>query len=137
LPATHPIKIAAMLGQANVLAAAGDLAGARSVFDRTGLTAEQCATLGLEPAMKRSGASDSDYPMAALKFGFEGWVRAEYDIGPDGRTIAPRAVIAYPPFIFEDAATGIVRDTRYISTFRPEGALACSGEQMSIRFIIP
>jgi hypothetical protein len=137
LPAGHPLKIAAMLSEANVLAAAGDLAAARAVFDRTGLTAEQCASIGLQPAMKRSGASSSDYPMAAVKLGFEGWVKTEYDIAPDGRTVAPRAVIAYPPFIFDEAATGIVRDSRYTSTFRPEGALACSGEQTSIMFRLP
>jgi hypothetical protein len=137
LPATHPLKVAAMLAQANVLAAAGDLVGARSAFNKTGLTAEQCAAVGLEPAMKRLGASSSDYPMAAVRLGFEGWVRTEYDIAPDGRTVAPRAVIAYPPFVFGDAATGIVRDIRYTSTFRPEGALACSGEQQSIVFRLP
>lgn len=43
LPPRHPLKIAALLEQANVLAAKGDVAGARAVFDRTGLTAEQCA----------------------------------------------------------------------------------------------
>ncbi|HEX8585690.1 MAG TPA: energy transducer TonB [Allosphingosinicella sp.] len=137
LPARHPLKVAGMLAQANVLAAAGNLPGARAVFDQTGLSAEQCASLGLQPAMKRSGASDSDYPMAAMQLGFEGWVRTEYDIAADGRTVAPRAVIAYPPFIFDEAATGILRDTRYTSTFRPEGALACSGEQQSITFRLP
>jgi tetratricopeptide (TPR) repeat protein len=137
LPARHPLKVAAMLAQANVLAAAGDLAGARAVFNKTGLSAEQCASLGLQPTVKRSGASDSDYPLAAIRLGFEGWVRTEYDIAADGRTVAPRAVIAYPPFIFDEAATGILRDTRYTSTFRPEGALACSGEQQSITFRLP
>jgi outer membrane biosynthesis protein TonB len=76
-------------------------------------------------------------PLAAMKLGFEGWVRTEYDIAADGRTVAPRAVIAYPPFVFDEAATGILRDTRYTSTFRPEGALACSGEQQSIVFRLP
>jgi outer membrane biosynthesis protein TonB len=137
LPARHPLKIAAMLAQANVLAAAGDVPGARAVFEKTGLSAEQCASLGLQPTVKRSGASSSDYPLAAMKLGFEGWVRTEYDIAADGRTVAPRAVIAYPPFVFDEAATGILRDTRYTSTFRPEGALACSGEQQSIVFRLP
>lgn len=69
--------------------------------------------------------------------GFEGWVRTAFDIAPDGRTVAPRVVIAYPPFVFDEAANGIARGTRYTSTFRPEGALACSGEQQSVRFLLP
>ncbi|KTT75921.1 hypothetical protein [Sphingomonas endophytica] len=137
LPANHRLKIAALLSQANVLAARGDLAGARAMFDRTGLTSEQCATIGLQPAVKRSGAGAQDYPMEAVQLGFEGWVLSAYDIAADGRTVAPRAVIAYPPFIFDEAANGIIRDARYTSTFRPDGALACSGQQMGVRFLLP
>lgn len=137
LPARHPLKVAAMLAEANVLASAGDLAAARAAFDRTGLTAEQCALVGLQPTATRAGASSADYPMEAVRLGFEGWVRAEYDIAPDGRTVTPRAVTAYPPFVFDEAAVGIIKDFRYTSTFRPEGALACAGEQRSIQFKLP
>lgn len=137
LPAQHPLKVAALLGQANLLAANGDLPGARAVFDRTGLTGEQCAMLGLQPAVKRMGFGASSYPDEAIRMGFEGWVRTAYDIAADGRTAAPRVVVAYPPFVFDEAASGIIRDTRYTSTFRPEGALACSGEQQTIRFVLP
>lgn len=137
LPARHPLRIAALLAEANVLAGKGDLPGARAVFDRTGLTAEQCAMIGLTPALRRTGAGSSDFPMEAMRLGFEGWVRTSFDIAADGRTIAPRVVIAYPPFVFDEAANGIARDARYTSTFRPEGALACSGEQQSVRFLLP
>lgn len=136
-PTQHPLKIAALLQQANLLAAKGDLAAASGVFARTGLTGEQCSMLGLQPAMKRAGFGPSSYPAEAIRMGFEGWVRIAYDIAADGHTIAPRSVIAYPPFIFDEAAAGMVRDTRYTSTFRPEGALACSGEQQSVRFLLP
>lgn len=137
LPARHPLRIAALLAEANVLAARGDLPGARGVFDRTGLTSEQCAMIGLTPAMRRIGANGNDFPDEAIRLGFEGWVRTAFDIAADGKTVAPRVVIAYPPFIFDEAANGIARDTRYTSTFRPEGALACSGEQQSVRFLLP
>lgn len=137
LPVNHPLKTAALLGQANVLAARGDVAGARSAFQRTGLSGEQCAQLGLSPAMRSSGASSSDYPMAAVRMGFEGWVVAEADVTPDGRTAVPRATIAYPPFVFDDAAVGIAKETRYTSSFRPEGTLACRGVRIPIRFLLP
>ena len=126
-----------MLQEANVLAAKGDLPGARAVFDRTGLTEEQCAMIGLTPALRRSGAGSNDYPMEAVRMGFEGWVKTEFDVAADGATVAPRAIVAYPPFVFDDAATGIIRDSRYTSSFRPSGALACSGNQQSVMFKLP
>jgi hypothetical protein len=137
LPVNHPLKVAALLGQANVLAAKGDLAGAHAAFERTGLTGEQCAELGLSPTMRSSGASFSDYPMAAVRMGFEGWVVAEADVTADGRTAVPRATIAYPPFVFDEAAVGIAKDARYTSSFRPEGTLACRGVRIPIRFLLP
>ncbi|MEH3121836.1 MAG: energy transducer TonB [Sphingomonas phyllosphaerae] len=137
LPARHPLRIAGLLAEANVLAANGDLAAARTVFDRTGLTAEQCAMIGVTPAMRSIGTGPNDFPMEAQRLGFEGWVRTAFDIAPDGRTIAPRVVIAYPPFIFDEAANGVAKGMRFTSSFRPEGALACSGEQQSVRFLLP
>ncbi len=137
LPDAHPIKTAALLQRANLLAAGNDLAGARAAFARTGLTAEQCALVDLSPAATRPGGSANDYPMEAVRMGFEGWVRAEFDITADGRTATQRAVVAYPPFIFNEAAVGIVRGSRWTSSFRPEGALACAGQQRSVTFRMP
>ncbi|VVS98734.1 conserved exported hypothetical protein [Sphingomonas sp. EC-HK361] len=137
LPQRHPLKVNAMLQEANLLAAKGDLPGARAVFDRTGLNAEQCAMIGLTPAMRRSGASSSDYPMEAVRMGFEGWVKTEFDVAADGSTIAPRAIVAYPPFVFDEAATGIIRDARFTSSFRPTGSVACAGSRRAIVFRLP
>ncbi|WBH17872.1 energy transducer TonB [Sphingomonas radiodurans] len=137
LPDTHPLKVAALLQQANLLAAANDFAGAQAAFQRTGLTAEQCSLVGLRPATTRTGASSDDYPMAAVRMGFEGWVRTEFDVTADGRTGSQRAVISYPPFIFDEAAVGVLRDARFTSSYRPAGALACSGQQQSMVFRLP
>ncbi|WP_211275768.1 energy transducer TonB [Sphingomonas mucosissima] len=136
-PANHPLKIAALLSKADVLAQARDYAGAQAAFQQTGLTAEQCSLFGLTPALTRAGGGSSDYPDAAFQFGFEGWVRAEFDVTADGRTATQRAVAAYPPFIFNDAAMGVVRGARFTSSYRPEGALACSGQQRAIVFSMP
>lgn len=137
LPANHPLKVAALLGKANLLAAGGNAAAARAAFERTGLSAEQCAELGLTPDLRSAGASSADYPMAAVRMGFEGWVMAEADVTANGRTAGQRAVIAYPPFVFDHAAVGIARGARYASSFRPEGALACQGARLPIRFLLP
>ena len=53
------------------------------------------------------------------------------------RLTAIRAVIAYPPFIFVDAATSAFGGARYEPSFRPSGGAACSANNEMIRFIIP
>ena len=69
--------------------------------------------------------------------GFEGWVKLEYNINADGTTAAARALISYPPFVFEDAATGMARNIRYERSYRPGGGADCNAEQQSIKFAIP
>jgi TonB family protein len=134
LPADDPLRVAALLQQSARATAAGRIEEARAAFERTGLTEQQCALLGIQPALKRMGASSADYPMEALNMGFEGWVRVEFDIQADGRTAAQRAVASYPPFIFDDAATGIAKNARYEATYRPSGGAACSGQQRQVVF---
>lgn len=134
LPAQHPLKVNALLQEATILADKGDLTAARAMFDRTGLDEGQCALIGLKPAMRSSGVSRTDYPMEAVRLGFEGWGLTEFDISADGHTIAPRVIAAYPPFIFNEAAAGVFRGARYESSYRPSGGLACSAEQSSVTF---
>lgn len=137
LPASHPLKVNALLQRATLEAARKDFAAARASFDATGLSEEQCALFGVQPAMRSSGASSGDFPMAAMHWGFEGWVKTEFDIAADGRTIAPRAIIAYPPFVFNDAAVGVIKDARFEASYRPDGGAACSGATKRITFGIP
>jgi len=67
--------------------------------------------------------------------GFEGWVKVEYDIDAAGHTANQRALIAYPPFVFVDAARNIARGVRYDPTYRPSGQLACSATSETVRFL--
>jgi hypothetical protein len=136
LPARHPLKVSAMMQRANLLAEHGDVAGARAMFERTGLTEEQCALIQPSPAMRASGASSSDYPMAAIQMGFEGWVQTEFDIAPNGTTIKPRALVSYPPFVFDEAGEGIAKGMRYTSSYRPDGNLACAANKEGIKFLM-
>jgi outer membrane biosynthesis protein TonB len=118
---------------ANRSAATGDVAKAQSYFSQTGLTEQQCALIGLTPALRRTGASPDDYPMEALRMGFEGWVNVQFDIQADGKPASARAVIAYPPLIFVPAAQRMAGDVRYTASYRPGGSAACSGN--SERFV--
>jgi len=136
LPDHHPLRQLALLTLANQAAVSGDLAKAQEFFVRTGLTEQQCALIGPRPALRRTGANSGDYPMEAARYGFEGWVRLEFDITAEGKTANSRPLIAYPPFVFVDAAKGMTQDIRYTQSFRPEGGVACSANGETINFIM-
>jgi hypothetical protein len=133
----HPLKIGALVRLADVQARMGDLEGARASYEATGLDAQQCAIISPQAQMTRSGVSSADFPMEAMRWGFEGWVRFEADVAADGKTLNPRAIIAYPPFIFPDAALSIARGVRYTQSYRPAGGPGCAGIQQSINFRLP
>lgn len=137
LPESHPLRQLALLRLANRAAKDGQLQAARDYFTRTGLTEQQCSVLGDLPRMRNTNSGPGAYPMEALMMGFEGWVKVEFDIQADGRTAAPRALIAYPPFVFVDAATGMAKGIRYDSSYRPSGQTACSAHAEFINFVIP
>jgi tetratricopeptide (TPR) repeat protein len=132
----HPLRQLALLRLANLRSARGDLAGAQALFERTGLTEQQCALIGPRPAMKHSGASGEDFPREAMQFGFEGWVQLEYDITAEGRAAQARAIVAYPPFVFVDAAKNMAGGMRFETSYRPGGSLACSADSGMIRFVM-
>lgn len=137
LPERHPLRQLAWLRLADIAAAAGDRPKAQSYFTNTGLTEQQCAALSVAPTMRKTGVTGADYPMDALRMGFEGWVRLEFDINADGRTANARPIVSYPPLIFTDTATSMARDLRYDTSYRPGDGVACSANRDTIRFIIP
>ncbi len=137
LPDHHPLRQLAWLDLAGKAADDGDRTRAHEYFDRTGLGEEQCSLLGEAPTVKRSNVDSGDYPMEALRMGFEGWVRMEYDITTDGKTVNARPLVAYPPMVFVDAATAMAKNLRYDVSYRPGDSLACSAERQTFSFVIP
>lgn len=137
LPLHHPLRQLAWLDLAGKAAADGNRATAQDYFKRTGLTDEQCALLGESPTLKRTNVSSNDYPTEALMMGFEGWVQTEHDIMTDGKTTNIRPIIAYPPLIFVDSATGMTKGLQYDVSFRPGSSLACSANRQTFNFVIP
>lgn len=130
----HPLKVNALLQRASLAAQKKDFALAQKSFEQTGLSTEQCAFIGAAPALRRSGVSSADYPIDAMRMGFEGWVRVEFDVDATGHTRQPRALIAYPPFVFANTAAGMAKDFVYESSYRPGGDTACAGAQQNINF---
>ena len=134
LPEHHPLRQLSWLELANRAAANHDLPQAQDYYGKTGLTAEQCALISLPPAMRRSNATGSSYPLSALFLGFEGWVNIEHDIKADGTPANVRALAAYPPLIFIEAATALAGNVQYDPTYRPEQSTACSAHSVVIGF---
>ena len=135
LTAQDPLKVGALVRLASLQAANGDLAAARDSYNKTGLTAQQCTFVDASPKMRKSGAASVDFPEDALQWGFEGWVVVEMDILADGSTTNRRAVVAYPPLIFRDAAVEAMKHTLYDQSYRPEGGLGCGGKQTKVNFL--
>ena len=137
LPSHHQLRVGALVRLAALHAGAGNITAAADAYRKTGLEARQCALLDSPPAIVRHGANSLEYPMEALRMGFEGWVRTEFDIMADGKTAAQRAIVAYPPLVFRDAGVGIARSSQYAKTYRPDGSVGCSGATQTINFRIP
>lgn len=136
LEPASPLRQIALLRLASLAADSGHRADAAALFARTGLDEQQCALIGDIPRL-HAGNYDSLFPDEALHYGFEGWVKVEFNLEADGRPTQPRTLIAYPPFVFVPSATSIVRAFRYDTSFRPSGKLACSGKTESIAFGLP
>lgn len=133
LPDRHPLRIAALVERANLLARRGDLAAARAMFDRTGLTEEQCSLIETAPAMQSRGFDNTDRNW----LGFDGWANVEFDIAADGKPLAPRVVNAYPPFVFDKPGADRVKTTRFTGSFRPNNGVACTAKQQFVSFVTP
>ncbi len=128
-----PLRVAALLRAADIAQARGDRAAAAASFARTGLDATQCAIVAPVPAVQ---SYSGDFPAEAQRWGFEGWVRFETDVTAEGRSANQRAIIAYPPFVFREAALDLARSMRFTKSYRPEGGTACSAFRDIIKFQI-
>jgi len=133
LPAEDGFKVGALIRKASILTQRGDLAGAKAAYARTGTTADQCSLIDSTPRMTGYGGT---FPDEAKMWGFEGWVAVQFDVGADGRTINPRAVISYPPFIFTQAGDDVFKTARFEKAFRPDGGIGCGGVTQRVKFVM-
>lgn len=132
-----PMRVAAEVRLASLAAADKDFAAAQAALQRSGLEANQCALVDARPAMTSVGLRSEIYPAEAMRWGFEGWVQAEFDVAADGRTRNIRTVVGYPPFVFgQSTATGVSK-SRFTQTYRPGGELGCGGNNLTVRYHLP
>ncbi|MEA3047648.1 MAG: hypothetical protein QOJ53_1980 [Sphingomonadales bacterium] len=111
----------------------GDMNAARAAHQAMGPGAPRC---GLLPRHRRDSAGSSDFPDEALRWGFEGWGVNELALTPQGEVALARTVMAYPPFVFGQAARRVAGRTRHEPTYVPDGA-ACTYDRQAVRFVLP
>ncbi|WP_156340185.1 hypothetical protein [Sphingomonas sp. Leaf17] len=133
LDASDPLRVGALVRLASLEQTAGDTAAARAAFEKSGLTADQCALLDAPPRQLKTGGV---FPEEAQGWGFEGWTSTQFDIGADGRVLNERAVLSYPPFVFTKAGVAAITTSRFAKSFRPDGGLGCGGTTRRIRFTL-
>jgi hypothetical protein len=78
-----------------------------------------------------------DFPHEAMRWGFEGWTRLQYDVTAEGKAANVRPIISYPPFVFSEAGTAILEGARFSKSYRPDGGLGCGGDVSGVRFQMP
>src|SRR5262249_42126324 len=108
-----PLRTGAWLRLATLQSENGDLTAARSSYNQSGMTSQECSMVDATPVLKRRIDSTLDFPDEAKRWGFDGLVLAEFDINPDGTTAAQRAVVAYPPLIFGDPTVAGLKRVKY------------------------
>lgn len=134
IAANDPYKVGALIRLANIEAEAGRIADARTLFEKSGLSAQQCALVDAAPKHTGGTIGSSDYPREALNWGFGGWTVVEFDIDAAGRTQNVRPLIAFPPFVFGEPTAAQIRGFRYTQSYRPEGGLGCGGQQQRVTY---
>jgi len=135
-PANHPFKVGALIRIASIEQGEGNRMAAAAAFERSGLGASQCALLDAQPTML-SGGGSGNFPLEAMRWGFEGWTVNQYDVDAAGRAKNIRTIVAYSPFVFATAATGLFKDARFTKTFRPDGGLGCGSLTKRVVFRLP
>ncbi len=132
-----PFRVAALVRLANLSYGGGNLDKARQLFEKSGLSAQQCALVDAKPAISAGNITSNDYPIEALRWGFTGWTMVEFDIDADGKTLNTRPIVSWPPFVFGDIAAAGIKKFRYEQSYRPGGGLGCGGQRQSVRYQIP
>lgn len=135
LQANDPLRVGALVRLASLEQANGNTDAAQLAFEKSGLSARQCAIVDSAPRL--AGSPGGHFPQEALVWGFEGWTQMQFDVAADGRVLRQRAVISYPPFVFDKASSNLVKDLRFEKTYRPDGGLGCGGDTRRIVFRMP
>ncbi|HEY3887283.1 MAG TPA: energy transducer TonB [Caulobacteraceae bacterium] len=137
LAADDPIRSVAVLHLSLIDKREGKPLAARSRLVAAGLTSQKCDLLDVKPIATSGYTNSSEFPDEAQRWGFEGWVEAGFDIGADGDVKGVRALISYPPFVFDDATDKVVSTLRYLPPTLGDTALGCTGQTIRVDYRLP
>ncbi len=132
LPDDDAIRRLATLHLAAIKQHDGDIAGAKTLITNAGITDQQCSLMDVRPIVTNNAAASVMFPQEAMRWGFNGFVRTAFDIAADGSVKNTPAVLAYPPFIFDESAERGISHFRYLPPSIDGSALGCSGQNMNI-----
>ncbi|MES2453873.1 MAG: hypothetical protein V4610_25230 [Pseudomonadota bacterium] len=136
LAPNDPLRVGALIRLASLEEANGNAEAAHSAFEKSGLSARQCALVDSAPKPIHFGGGEADFPKEALSWGFEGWVLTQFDVTADGLVQNERPIMAYPPFVFSKAGAKVIGKSRFEKTYRPDGGLGCGSNTMRTGFRI-
>lgn len=134
LPADDPIRRVAQLHAALI---ATRLGRAPAASAPPGLDAQQCSLFDTHPIPASVALSSEIFPRDAQRWGFEGHVEEDFDIGSDGRVRNVRTVLAYPPFVFGPGTEAAIRSFRYIPPAINGQAVGCDSQSVRINYRMP
>ena len=139
LQPNDPFRVGALTRLANLDYRAGRIEEARTHFQETGLSTQQCALVDSKPLQVAGRLSAGDYPEAARDWGFSGWTVIEFDIAADGHAFGHRAIASFPPFVFGPPVIKGMQRFRYEQTYRPGGGTGCGGMRYApyFKFVLP
>ena len=137
LPPTAPVRRVALLHAALVANKLGDATAARTSLAGSGFTAEQCSLVDTHPVPSSVAIGSNQFPLEAMRWGFEGFARVAYDIGDDGRVDHVRIILAYPPFVFAPSTEQAISRFRYVPPTLDGRSVGCAGKVQTVQYRLP
>lgn len=113
---------------------AGDAGGADSKIKAAGLTRAQCMLFDVRAVVTNNSVYSRDFPDEALRWGFDGYVREDFDIDATGHVENVRTIIAYPPFVFRAAAEKTVARFQYLAPVIDGVSAGCDGHTIAVNY---
>ncbi len=133
LPDDDPVRRVALLHKAMTASRLGQPMPTADL-DASGLTAAQCSIFDTHPVATNQSVNSNDFPEDALRWGFEGYVREDFDIDANGHVTDPRTVVAYPPLVFGKSTEQTVRRFQFLPPKIGDKPVGCMGQTMPVNY---
>ena len=135
LPANDNIRIVAALHASMADLRLGRTQAANADIAAAGVKPGQCSLLDVHPLAINQSVSSDTFPTLAARWGRQGLVTEDFDLSADGKTLNVRTVLAYPPFIFDDATEHAVSRFRYQIPTMDGQPIGCADQGVTFHFI--